>query len=377
MKLSSFSSVASAGVLAALVACGDISDPTRDGERVATVSGALTGVQVTAGTHVAIVWRVATTNTWEVGSDVPVVNGRFAINLAPPADSRFSPAEGGCGLGANNQASVPAGGWNAGNESGSPSQPGSPAGANGSGAKDFGLQSQLSPRDSLSGQITRPLEVAVAGFVVYVDGNGNGHLDLEGSYLSSPDKIIGGSHELLLTYFRGGGTLDYEKLRDRSGILPHAGYNLGWSEGRWLPLDAVELKLSTSVKLPSTVCGGCGVAAISDPEPTQVAPPTPVGASTSQPGQPGEVVYRYPNPSDPNLKCSPDGTSFTYDPPCTPPPPPPPPPTGLCASEDGSGVGTDTCEPGRAEALKPNAPIPDGWPCPVAKPPPPPADAGK
>ena len=47
---------------------------------------------------------------------------------------------------------------------------------------------------------------------------------------------------------------DYEKLRDHSGILPKAGYNLAWEEGRWIPLNEVELKLSSNVKLPSAIC---------------------------------------------------------------------------------------------------------------------------
>jgi len=73
------------------------------------------------------------------------------------------------------------------------SEPSSPA---------FG--SKLTPRDAVSGQITKPLSAAVAGFVVYVDTNGNGRLDIEGEYATPTDEVIGGNEELLLAYLRDG-----------------------------------------------------------------------------------------------------------------------------------------------------------------------------
>ncbi|MDB4938403.1 MAG: hypothetical protein JWP87_5375, partial [Labilithrix sp.] len=89
--------------LAGVVACGGISDPTRNGGegRVATVSGALTGVAVPANAHVALVYRKvistmgsATTAVVEVGSDAPIVGGKFTMNLSEPAAEYFSSLNG-------------------------------------------------------------------------------------------------------------------------------------------------------------------------------------------------------------------------------------------------------------------------------------------
>src|SRR4051794_12870995 len=83
--------------LAALTACGGISDPTRKGaaEPVATVSGALTGAAGAPGNaRVALVWRNGKNGGPLVGIDVPVIDGHFTMGLALPPESCFFPAEG-------------------------------------------------------------------------------------------------------------------------------------------------------------------------------------------------------------------------------------------------------------------------------------------
>src|SRR5262249_43936858 len=79
-----------AAALAGAVACGEISDPTK--EQVSKVSGALTGTNVPANAHVALVWRLAA-GGYEVGADVAVVNGAFSIDLTTPPDAYFAPIE--------------------------------------------------------------------------------------------------------------------------------------------------------------------------------------------------------------------------------------------------------------------------------------------
>ena len=360
----------------AAFACGGISDPTRGGEgRVATVSGALTGIAVPANAHVALVYRKHTTTSTgsqdavEVGSDVAVVGGKFTMNLGVPAADYFSSADGASISGGSSapptaRADVPSS-----DQSGGGTPPSS-GGTSGSGA--FGASTKLAPRDLVGGSITEPLSAAVAGFVVYVDANGNGKLDLEGPYASSPDEILGGNAELMLVYLKGGGSLDYEKLRDKSGILPATGFNLMWSEGRWLPLNDVELKLTPTAKLPSGVCyssygyasgGSTGSGGTATPIPVSSEPSSSSSGSLPPSSGSSGTGNVYPAPGSPGLVCSSDGRSFQYYPPadCAPSPPPP---VGLCA---GDVYETSACaSPGSwGETYVPGATLPAGWPCPT------------
>ncbi len=353
--------IAAVGALSAVAACGGISDPTRDGAnvRVATVSGALTGMSVPGNTRVALVWKVGDTGSFAVGSDVAVVNGKFTMDLTPPPNGYFSIADEDYDSlsGATDSAppvdSVPptpgSGGSSGSSTSGGPGTPGTDGDGNA-----FALPNKLAPRDTVSGQIHQPLSAAFAGFVVYVDTNGNGKLDISGTYATATDEVIGGNKELLLAYLRDGGALDYEKLRDRSGILPQAGYNLAWEEGRWLPLNVVELKLTNRTSLPSAVCS------VSDVHYDEPAP-RPSSNSSGGPASP------YPDPNDPNLTCSPDGRSFSYSLGCTEPEPQPV-PEGLCAPY-ASGYDSLPCAGGGSgESLVDGEPVPEGWPCPTVDP---------
>jgi hypothetical protein len=238
----------------------------------------------------------------------------------------------------------------------------------------------IRPKDSATGTIiTQPISAAFGGFIVYSDTNGNNKLDLVGQYGDSPDTILGGNNDLILVNLKGGGQLDLEKLRDKSGILPAQGFNLAWDEGRWLPLNLVELKLKATEGLPSEVCGASGIdyggsgssGTVPMPEPAPDTPPssgTSGGSSTSGSGGTGGYYPGpYPAPGSPGLKCSPDGRSFTYSQPC---PTPPPPPKGICAGT--VGYSTIACAGGFGSSLTPGQTPPAGWPCTVA----PDADGG-
>lgn len=371
----------------AAVACGGISDPTRGGEgRVATISGALTGVSIPANARVALVYRTVATPgeasqaAVEVGSDVPVVAGKFTMNLGVPAEEYFSSIDG------ESQTTDIAPPSTRPLPEPSTSLPPSSGSSTSGGGGAFGaaaIAPRLAPRDIVGGQITSPMSAALAGFVVYADTNGNGKLDLEGQYAASTDQILGGNTELILTYLRDGGALDYEKLRDKSGILPAAGFNLMWTQGRWLPLNVVELKLSASVRLPSAVCGSYGSSwGSSSSGSVSTGPDVPVSdsAGSSSSGSAGTLPSSgsgsgsgggsssgsypgtYPSPTDPGLHCSPDGRSFMYTMPSDCPPSPPP-PVGLCA---GDVYETAPCASGGyGTSLSSGQPIPEGWPCPV------------
>jgi hypothetical protein len=236
-----------------------------------------------------------------------------------------------------------------------PSQavPPSDAGANGVKPKALGgAGGVLHLEDTASGEVTGPLQAAIAGFVVYEDANGNDALDINGAAASSPDTLLGGAEDLLLVYFRGGGALDYERLSDKSGVLPSPGYNLAATEGRWFPLDLVELKLGAA-HLPSQVCSGSGPKTSSDNGNS--------GPSVKDAGRgPSDAAANpFPSPNDPRLHCSSDGRTFSYTFDC---PTPPPPVVGLCSSGNSS---RPYCA-GYSEAMPNGGPVPVGWPCPVA-----------
>jgi hypothetical protein len=238
------------------------------------------------------------------------------------------------------------------------------------------LPTKLAPRDLVGGQITEPLSAAIAGFVVYADTNGNGKLDLVGDYAASTDAVLGGNSELILAYLQGGGALDYEKLRDKAGILPATGFNLAWSEGRWFPLNVVELKLTgASAQLPSGVCasgsssggsGGSSGEVVARPDPSGSAGSAPSSGSSggsSGTSTSGADGGSYPSKTDPSLQCSPDGRSFTYSRAAACPPDPPL-PVGLCSGS--VGYSTSACAGGAyGDSILPGDPVPTGWPCAV------------
>jgi hypothetical protein len=369
MNLLRLSSLFLAPALAAsfALACGEITDPTQNGERTATVSGALSGTAVPAGARVAVVWRNGTSGGVAVGAEADIIGGKFTMNLTVPPDGYFFPMEGNDYDSLNGPNTVEArpspppedeSGPTSGSSGTDPGGTGSTSSSGGTSGSTKVVQ-KMGTRTNVSGGITESLSVAVAGFIVYVDANGNGKLDLEGEYASSPDTILGGNKELLLTYLKGGGQLDYEKLRDKSGILPNAGFNLAWDEGRWLPLNLVELKITENAKLSSAVCSGeSGGYGGGEEESTPGYNPE----TQSSGGTGGSTGSRYPSggtypaPDDPALTCVDNGHKFTYGT-C------PPAPVGLCASEypppcarSIHGFTTETGEP------------PEGWPCPITGP---------
>ncbi|MDB4997523.1 MAG: hypothetical protein JWM74_4955, partial [Myxococcaceae bacterium] len=170
--------------------------------------------------------------------------------------------------------------------------------------------------------------------------------------------------------------LDYEKLRDKSGILPQHGFNLAWQQGRWLTLDLVELKLTSQPALPSPVCyggsssGSSGSGNTLGGTPTQDpdVPTAKDGGTTSvDAGVDDGGSTGYPDPSDPNLKCSSDGRSYTYLYSGSCPPPTPPQEIGLCNSGAYDLPSSGGCtEPAMVNSLAPGQDPPAGWPCPVA-----------
>jgi hypothetical protein len=348
-------------LLAAAAACGGISDPSR--EQVATVTGSLTGgAAAPANARVALVWRDGTTGGYAVGADVPIVNGHFSMNLSVPTNAYFFPYDSNTTTDVTPPVSNPTP-----QPAPDTTAPGTPTNGGTNGGKV--PSGKIGTQDTASGQITEAMTIAVSGFVVYVDSNNNGTLDLAGANATSPDQILGGNKELFLAYLKGGGALDYEKLRDKSGILPQHGFNLAWQQGRWLSLDLVELKLTSSPALPSPVCYGGGTnsgsgGTFEDGTTGNTGSQDPNVPTTRDAGSDDGGSTGYPDPSDPNLTCSADGRSYTYKSTSTCPPPTPPQEIGLCNSTAYNLPGC--AEPAMGSALMQGQDAPPGWPCPTA-----------
>lgn len=291
------------------VACGELSDPNRDdGVSVARVTGALTLAGGTSDLRVAIVWKAGNGGEYVVAKDAPVENGRFTIDVPPPPNEYLVELE----------ADVRDPGATAAPPTSTPDP---------TGGGDVATAS-IVPLENVSGTVgapSPPVRAANAGFVVYRDKNGNGRLDLQGKYLTSPDELVGGNSELSLRYLVGGNALAFEKLRDSAGVLPRRGFNLALGGRRWIQLDLAELHIGGRVKLPTHVC-------LVEPED---------GWSTEE--------RPYPPAGDPLLECSADGLSFTYDRSCVGRP-------GRLCSE-----GEATCN--WTHGTSP--PVDAKWPCPM------------
>lgn len=307
----------------ALVACSSLSDPAKGtanpapaattdppGTQTTKVSGALTaGTTAPSGARVALLWRLPNA-TVASGSDVVLgADGSLSMDLAAPPDSYLVAAD--------------------------PNQNGYPL--------YDGLPSAYPPTNSA-------LRVARAGFAIYQDTNGNGKLDITDATTSeTSDTIVGTANDYYLTYFASGSDLDYEKMRDKSGVLPHDGYNLTWtgdenSNGipRWMGLNLIEISVGADMGVSEKVCAGVTFPPIHNADGTL----TPIQCTNVPLGDPhihcasdGRQWYLGPlSPSAQNLNCS---TWPGLERPT------------VCAT--GCGVG--------GEILDADAGVPAGWPC--------------
>ncbi len=354
--------------IAAAVGCGSLAN--RNDSSIATVSGTLTGTSVPANTRVALVWH-APDRSWTVSHEAPVVNGAFSIDLtSAPADALFfSPTD------SSSSDTPPSQSFDSPAPDASTSTAPPSAGSSSSSSGGAFGGARIAPRDVVSGSVGAPLSVAIAGFVLYVDSNGNGHLDISGDNGESPDQIVGGSDELALVYMRDGTSLDFEKLRDKAGQLPTRGYDLMWTaKERWLPLSNVELTLRSNNAFPSAVCeigaiSGGGSVSLPSSGDVSAGGSSGSGGSGGSAGSVGGYTWAsgstpapslqhgpYPSPGDPNLGCNKDGRGWSYSSCRTKSPTP----NGLCGEYH-----TVPCDEYGAQ-LGSTDPVPPGWPCTVA-----------
>jgi hypothetical protein len=308
-----------------------------------TISGTLVGAPTTPNLRVALLWRSGTSVVVE--GDAAVVDNRFTMNLPTLSDDHFDVTDMADAIGFyGKNVGVPAAALTA-----SPSATYTP---------------------SWNGEVTRPLRAAVGALVAYEDTNDNRTLDLEPTYLSSTDRIVGVASEIFVVNLQGGGSLEGEKLADGRGVRPNQGFNVVWREHRWLESSAIEIPIDKVPYVPFATDHFC------EQVPAPGITPDCTSPEDRRRDRCGADLIGMPPPSDPKLHCSPDKYGWTYDHGAEEPCPAwavyhpyklpavwPPPKYGLCLYRYGMKAGQ--CHGLYALKQDPieGAIVPDDWPC--------------
>jgi hypothetical protein len=359
MKLRSVHLV-SLGAGLVVSACGSLSGNTSQHPVLTTLHGELSNPQSlsfdssASATHVAVIW-LGMNEGYSIAEDLPVLpvfpsQFKLEIRDPPPAEAMITAAasQAGGGQAPPQGDPVPSQGPSSG-----PAPSPAPAPSSG-------------PTASPTPSAPPDFALAVGSVVAYEDLNGNGKLDLvdEGA-TSYVDRILGANPGLVLVYIQGTltpGTDFANLLRDDSGSLPQPGFNLfhsaqGTDKSAWLSMDTLyELPLTGDPRFASMMCrNGLGFStAPASPSPGQ-PPLSDAGLDAALDDAEIDAAVPpdppLPSPNDPNLKCAPDGRSFTD---CAPPAPPPQP--TLCAPQQ---VGLE------CGSIPAPTPLPPNWPCPV------------
>lgn len=282
------------GCLGSILACGDLGDAD-ERPPLAVIEGQLsvasTNADLTqnANVRVAVLWGTSTTG-YKNSVDAPVSpvfpsKFRLEITDPPPADSMVGPAP------------EPA-----------PTQD-----------NTSGLSQRIVPANAPG---SGGYKVAAGTIVAYEDLNGNGRLDLIGPDTAPVDRVLGTNDELAVVYFEG----DPPPL-DEYGRPSNAtrGYNLrrtprcapptrsAGGSGQttpcelptWLPITTpYELLISADPELAGMMCDSTTGTMDAYPDTSNVKP-----GETPPPG-PGPSGW--PAADDPNLRCMPDGKSYSY-----------------------------------------------------------------
>ncbi|MGH7437121.1 MAG: hypothetical protein ACRENE_15715 [Polyangiaceae bacterium] len=328
---------------ATLAACGSLDANTDRSPALATIQGSVinpTGLPVNGSVRVAVVWRIARDGQFNVAEDLPVqpvFPSSFTIQLdgPPPADVMNSDAI---------LAGPPADGPEA-----SVSSTGSFGGDDGGGftGDDSGGLAMQSLHLLGTGGSSSPGAFAVGTVVAYVDRNGNGKLDLvapdAGAYI---DQVVATNVETSIVYFEG--TIP-SAFRNARGT-PVDGYNLydappcvsptqrmqamvnplGWPPNHACPTNVTDAGPPIGTLVGPVICPQPSWLSIDTPfvltvatapEISQVAcvnggpasqPAFTTGSGGAGPADPSIQPATYPDPCDPDLSCSTDGSSYFY-----------------------------------------------------------------
>ncbi len=227
------SCAAAAGLVATPAACGSLDSNTNTAPALATVVGSVSNaakvnVATTDDVRVAVVWRGASANQFNVAEDLPVqpvFPAQFSIALdgPPPEAAMISEADQQASASTPPSASVTSGGGN-GSTTG-------PTTSDEAGAADAQtVQSQPILLLDTPATISPASKYAFGTVVAYLDQNHNGKLDLVGDNATAyVDQILAANSELAIAYFEGPipeGSALGGALVDGSGHKPKEGYNL-------------------------------------------------------------------------------------------------------------------------------------------------------
>lgn len=335
-------------VLPALVACGSIDDPN-ERKPLAVIEGQMLqaqnapSVQVQSNVRIAVVWLGIDDRSLKSTQDVKaeaVFPSKFKLALTepPPEDAMIRKDK--RTKDSNDAPSVPGQ---------PPQQSGGSAGSSGGNPDPQPPPPQPAPKMKTQSYKQWPADfgVAVGAVVAYEDLNGNGKLDLvDDNATQYVDRVLGINQELFLVYIEGQNVP--QEMLPPNGSKPVQGFNLLQRiekecpktddfcspslDVRWLPMSSLyDLPLSAEPRFGDIMCKGR----------------EGFGDSVSEASQ-LDTPGTYPAPNDPNLKCSPDGKSFTYE---------------KCETID-RGLCKGTVSSCSGYSLSTTNPEPN-WPCPV------------
>jgi hypothetical protein len=364
------SCAAAAGLAATPAACGSLDSSTNTAPALATVVGSVSNsakvdVATTDDVRVAVVWRGADANQFNVAEDLPVkavFPAQFSITLdgPPPEAAMISEAD------LQGSASTPPSAMETSGGGVGPTT--GPTSAEAGAGDAQTVQSQ--PILLLDTPISPASKYALGTVVAYLDQNHNGKLDLVAENATAyVDQILAANSELAIAYFEGpipGSSAFGGAIVDGSGHEPKEGYNL-------VNIPSCNTPMAPPLSSPNPACPSTVVDAgpcapiewldMSTPYPLSVATSPEVAALMCLRGAPGTESTgtgaggpedpqsrpaKYPDPCDPNLDCASDGSHYVFS-------------TCVTISE---GLCRGTLESCTSVGFDRPTPTPADWPCP-------------
>ncbi len=240
-------------------------------------------------------------------------------------------------------------------------------------------------------------ELAIGTVVAYVDRNGNGKLDLVPEDASAYiDQIVASNSDLAIVYIQGPlpASTGVPSFWNPMGLHPSEGYNLlrvlppcvpealtrGYTgngnvactsdpppeagapppmidagaceaASRWLPITApYPLVVASTPEVASVMCqssGGSGELSSSSGDPPSNPSVGATGGGVDGPFDPSVQPAQYPDPCDPNLSCSGDGSEYLF----------------ATCTKVSQGICAGTIDECTSAGYARPTPVPAAWPC--------------
>jgi hypothetical protein len=343
-----------AGLGIVFSACGSLDSNTNVAPTLATLQGSLVNprsltVSSSSAVRVAVVWRGAGPEQFNVAEDLPVQpvfpsSFTIALNGPPPAGAM------------NSDLVYPAP---------LPTQ----AGAGGPSPDGGGDEASTEPPPPVTPPVmpTNPdpgFQFAIGTVVAYLDENHNGKLDLVSDDASAyVDKILAANPEVAIVYLQGPIPDALPFVDSEASNRPKDGYNLfrqpecsapkqvtnpvcpsapapdpgTCTQAQWLGIDTpYTLTVASNPEVATLMCLTSSSSGIASE-----------ATGTAGPFNPAIQPAKYPSPSDPNVCCASDGSDYLY----------------ATCKEISEGLCQGTIESCTLVGYVRPTPVPADWPC--------------